>query len=101
VGISYYNLQDTIVSCGINTNLTKFPSLIGSNVTTLYYVCVSDPQSGSSDVNGRFDPNAVYAQVDKNKKRSTRKSGGGKDDFTPMQHAPYPVDEPAGGDSWV
>ena len=69
----------------------------------LLHVCctTADQQSGSNDATGRFDPNAVYAQVDKNKKRSTRRSGGGKDDFTPMQHAPYPVDDTAGGDSWV
>ena len=54
--------------------------------------------SGSSE--GHFDPNAVYAQVDKNKKRSTRRSTG-KDDLPPAQHAPYPVDETTGGDSWV
>ena len=60
------------------------------------YHCVD--QQGSID--GHFDPNAVYAQVDKNKKRSTRRSSG-KDDLPPAQHAPYPVDETAGGDSWV
>ena len=66
---------------------------------TIYimYYCVD--QQGSGDV-GHFDPNAVYAQVDKNKKRGTRRSSG-KDDLPPTQHAPYPVDETTGGDSWV
>ena len=65
------------------------------NYYVAYYV---DQPAGSSE--GHFDPNAVYAQVDKNKKRSTRRSTG-KDDLPPAQHAPYPVDETTGGDSWV
>ena len=68
-----------------------------NNLLCGLHYCV-DQQAGSSEVH--FDPNAVYAQVDKNKKRSTRRSTG-KDDFAPAQHAPYPVDETAGGDSWV
>ena len=68
-----------------------------ANLLCGLHYCV-DQQAGSSEVH--FDPNAVYAQVDKNKKRSTRRSTG-KDDFAPAQHAPYPVDETTGGDSWV
>ena len=85
--------------------LPKFPKinpsenfpLYGTNLLCRLHYCV-DQQAGSSE--GHFDPNAVYAQVDKNKKRSTRRSTG-KDDLPPAQHAPYPVDETTGGDSWV
>ena len=47
----------------------------------------------------RCDPNAVFAEVGKNKRHITRQSTG-RDTLRSTQYASYPVDDSAGSDSW-